>query len=69
MAILPYTKMPDTDELTFQKGDIFFIHNDLVSENKHPRSLIEYAKNNSLAILQKAVIIVIHVDLYIKIVF
>jgi hypothetical protein len=29
MAILPYTKMPDTDELTFQKGDIFFIHNDL----------------------------------------
>ncbi|CAB4068451.1 RASA1 [Lepeophtheirus salmonis] len=29
VAILPYTKMPDTDELTFQKGDIFFIHNDL----------------------------------------
>ena len=29
MAILPYTKMPDTDELTFQKADIFFIHNDL----------------------------------------
>ena len=29
LAILPYTKMPDTDELTFQKGDIFFIHNDL----------------------------------------
>lgn len=29
IAILPYTKMPDTDELTFQKGDIFFIHNDL----------------------------------------
>ena len=62
--------MPDTDELTFQKGDIFFIHNDLVIENKHPRSLIEYAKKtNSLAILQKAVIIVIHVDLYIRIVF
>jgi hypothetical protein len=31
VAILPYTKMPDTDELTFQKGDIFFIHNDLVN--------------------------------------
>jgi Ras GTPase-activating protein 1 len=30
VAILPYAKMPDTDELTFQKGDIFFIHNDLV---------------------------------------
>ena len=29
IAILPYTKMPDTDELTFQKGDIFFVHNDL----------------------------------------
>jgi len=29
VAILPYTKMPDTDEITFQKGDIFFIHNDL----------------------------------------
>lgn len=21
--------MPDTDELTFQKGDIFFVHNDM----------------------------------------
>ena len=29
IAILPYTKMPDTDELTFQKGDVFFVHNDL----------------------------------------
>ncbi|CAG9566231.1 unnamed protein product [Danaus chrysippus] len=29
VAILPYTKMPDTDELTFQKGDIFFVHNDM----------------------------------------
>ena len=29
MAILPYTRMPDTDELSFQKGDIFFVHNDL----------------------------------------
>ena len=29
VAILPYTKMPDTDELTFQKGDIFFLHNDM----------------------------------------
>ncbi|CAG0896577.1 unnamed protein product [Darwinula stevensoni] len=29
IAILPYTKMPDTDELTFQKGDIFFVHNEL----------------------------------------
>ena len=29
VAILPYTKMPDTDEITFQKGDIFFVHNDL----------------------------------------
>ena len=26
---MPYTKMPDTDEITFQKGDIFFVHNDL----------------------------------------
>ena len=23
VAILPYTKMPDTDEITFQKGEIF----------------------------------------------
>lgn len=29
IAILPYTRMPDTEELTFQKGDIFFVHNDL----------------------------------------
>ena len=38
VAILPYTKMPDTDELTFQKGDIFFIHNDLVSHETHSAS-------------------------------
>lgn len=29
VAILPYTKMPDTDELSFKKGDIFFCHNDM----------------------------------------
>jgi Ras GTPase-activating protein 1 len=29
VAILPYSKMPDTDELSFQKGDIFFVHNDM----------------------------------------
>jgi hypothetical protein len=29
VAVLPYTKMPDTDEITFQTGDIFFVHNDL----------------------------------------
>lgn len=29
VAILPYTKMSETDELTFQKGDIFFVHNDM----------------------------------------
>lgn len=29
VAVLPYTKIPDTDELTFQKGDIFFVHNDM----------------------------------------
>ncbi|ODN03089.1 Ras GTPase-activating protein 1 [Orchesella cincta] len=29
IAILPYTRMPDTEELSFQKGDIFFVHNDL----------------------------------------
>lgn len=29
VAILPYTKMPDTDELSFHKGDIFFLHNDM----------------------------------------
>ncbi|XP_037079065.1 ras GTPase-activating protein 1-like [Pollicipes pollicipes] len=28
VAVLPYTKMPDTEELSFQKGDIFFVHND-----------------------------------------
>uniref|UniRef100_A0A034VMS3 Ras GTPase-activating protein 1 n=2 Tax=Bactrocera dorsalis TaxID=27457 RepID=A0A034VMS3_BACDO len=29
VAHLPYTKMADTDELSFQKGDIFFVHNDM----------------------------------------
>lgn len=29
VAILPYTKMADTDELSFFKGDIFFVHNDM----------------------------------------
>ncbi|GAB6026339.1 hypothetical protein CHUAL_012542 [Chamberlinius hualienensis] len=29
VAILPYTKMPETDELSFQKGDIFIVHNDM----------------------------------------
>ncbi|UYV75983.1 RASA1 [Cordylochernes scorpioides] len=29
VAILPYTKMPDTDELSFLKGDIFVVHNDM----------------------------------------
>lgn len=29
VAILPYTKMSDTDELSFHKGDIFFLHNDM----------------------------------------
>ncbi|EEB13509.1 Ras GTPase-activating protein, putative [Pediculus humanus corporis] len=29
VAILPYSKMPDTDELTFEKGEIFFVHNDM----------------------------------------
>ncbi|XP_064475272.1 ras GTPase-activating protein 1-like isoform X2 [Ornithodoros turicata] len=29
VAILPYVKMPDTDELSFQKGDIFVVHNDM----------------------------------------
>ncbi|XP_043920084.1 ras GTPase-activating protein 1 [Protopterus annectens] len=28
-AILPYTKVPDTDELSFLKGDIFIVHNEL----------------------------------------
>jgi len=31
VAVLPYTKMADTDELGFQKGDIFFVHNELSS--------------------------------------
>lgn len=29
VAVLPYVKMPDTDELSFQKGDIFVVHNDM----------------------------------------
>ncbi|RXG72389.1 Ras GTPase-activating protein 1 [Armadillidium vulgare] len=29
VAILPYTKMTETDELSFEKGDIFFVHNEL----------------------------------------
>lgn len=29
VAILPYQKMADTDELSFLKGDIFFVHNDM----------------------------------------
>jgi Ras GTPase-activating protein 1 len=29
IAILPYSKMPDSDELSFQKGDIFFVHNEV----------------------------------------
>ncbi|XP_005803569.2 ras GTPase-activating protein 1 [Xiphophorus maculatus] len=28
-AILPYTKVPDTDEISFLKGDMFIVHNDL----------------------------------------
>ncbi|XP_078070949.1 ras GTPase-activating protein 1-like [Mustelus asterias] len=28
-AILPYTKVPDTDEITFLKGDMFIVHNEL----------------------------------------
>ena len=27
VAILPYSKMPETDELSFRKGDIFLLHN------------------------------------------
>ncbi|KAI8501697.1 Ras GTPase-activating protein 1 [Branchiostoma belcheri] len=26
-AILPYTRVPDTDELSFEKGDVFMVHN------------------------------------------
>ncbi|KAG9509788.1 Ras GTPase-activating protein 1 [Fragariocoptes setiger] len=29
MAILPYTKLPQTDELSFKKGDILILQNDL----------------------------------------
>ncbi|CAO1437957.1 unnamed protein product [Diamesa tonsa] len=29
VAILPYQKMSDSDEISFQKGDIFFLHNDM----------------------------------------
>ncbi|KAG8181736.1 hypothetical protein JTE90_028274 [Oedothorax gibbosus] len=29
VAILPYNKMPDTDEISFLKGDIFIVHNDM----------------------------------------
>ncbi|XP_076355488.1 ras GTPase-activating protein 1-like isoform X1 [Tachypleus tridentatus] len=29
VAVLPYSKMPDTDEISFQKGDIFTIQNDM----------------------------------------
>ncbi|XP_075929263.1 ras GTPase-activating protein 1 isoform X2 [Petromyzon marinus] len=28
-AILPYTKVPETDELSFVKGDVFIVHNTL----------------------------------------
>uniref|UniRef100_A0A8C2FUV7 RAS p21 protein activator (GTPase activating protein) 1a n=1 Tax=Cyprinus carpio TaxID=7962 RepID=A0A8C2FUV7_CYPCA len=28
-AILPYTKVPETDEISFLKGDIFIVHNEL----------------------------------------
>uniref|UniRef100_A0A8C9XN15 Ras GTPase-activating protein 1 n=1 Tax=Sander lucioperca TaxID=283035 RepID=A0A8C9XN15_SANLU len=28
-AILPYTKVPDTDEISFLKGDMFIVHNEL----------------------------------------
>lgn len=27
VAVLPYTRMPDSEELSFEKGDIFFVHN------------------------------------------
>lgn len=29
VAILPYSKMPETDELSFRKGDIFVLHNEM----------------------------------------
>lgn len=32
VAILPYSKMPDTDELSFRKGDIFVVHNEMSSK-------------------------------------
>ncbi|XP_072923114.1 ras GTPase-activating protein 1-like isoform X2 [Hemitrygon akajei] len=28
-AVLPYTKVPDTDEISFLKGDMFIVHNEL----------------------------------------
>ncbi|XP_041436416.1 ras GTPase-activating protein 1 isoform X3 [Xenopus laevis] len=28
-AILPYTKVPDTDEISFLKGDMFIVHNEI----------------------------------------
>ncbi|XP_031465086.1 ras GTPase-activating protein 1-like [Phasianus colchicus] len=28
-AILPYTKVPETDEISFLKGDMFIVHNEL----------------------------------------
>ncbi|KAJ6218163.1 hypothetical protein RDWZM_009320 [Blomia tropicalis] len=29
VAILPYSKMPETDELSFRKGDMFVVHNEM----------------------------------------
>ncbi|CAG2112838.1 unnamed protein product [Medioppia subpectinata] len=29
VAVLPYSKIPDSDELSFKKGDVFVVHNDL----------------------------------------
>jgi Ras GTPase-activating protein 1 len=29
VAVLPYAKIPDSDELSFKKGDLFVVHNDL----------------------------------------
>ncbi|XP_074594177.1 RAS p21 protein activator vap isoform X2 [Brevipalpus obovatus] len=29
IAVLPYTKLPETDELSFVRGDVFVVHNDL----------------------------------------
>ncbi|XP_014669624.1 PREDICTED: ras GTPase-activating protein 1-like [Priapulus caudatus] len=31
IAILPYTRIPDTDELSFLKGDVFVVHNEMGS--------------------------------------